>query len=240
MYYEVIGNENKNTIVFMHGWGADSSIFRGVISLLPKNNWRYVLLDFSGFGKSREPDEDYHVNDYANEVVELLKDLNINKAIFVGHSFVGRVGVVLASRFKSIVQKLVLVDSAGLIINRGVCYKLKVWRYKLKKHLISKGLLKGDLSRYGSSDFKALKSDTMRKTFLNVVNEDLSFDAKKIDVETILIWGKDDKDTPLKMAHKFHKLISNSKLIVLEDAGHYCFLDKMQDFVYILYDYILI
>ena len=240
MYYEVIGNENKNTVVFLHGWGADSSIFRGVISLLPKNNWRYVLVDFAGFGKSGEPNKVYSVGDYAEELNQLMKNLNINSAIMVGHSFGGRVAIVLSSRHKELVEKLVLVDSAGLIMNRGVVYKFKIWKYKLKKFLMRKGVLKLNLTNDGSSDFKALKSDIMRKTFINVVNEDLSNYARQINIETILIWGKNDKDTPINMAKKFNRLIDKSRLYVLENAGHYCFLDKTEDFVYILYDNIFI
>ena len=240
MHYELIGKENEKTIVFLHGWGADSSIFRGVISFLPKKNWRYLLVDFPGFGKSSEPERDYNVEDYAKEVVKLLKELNIDKAIFIGHSFGGRVAVSLASRYAFYVQKLILVDSAGLIMNRGVAYKLRVWRYKLKKKMIQRGIVKGSLESFGSEDYRALKSDIMRKTFINVVNEDLLDNAKRVEAETILIWGKDDNATPIKMAKKFNRAIAGSKLFIIEEAGHYCFLDKTEDFVYILYDNIFI
>ncbi len=239
MYYEIIGNNTENTVVFLHGWGADSSIFRGVISLLPKNTFRYILIDFNGFGESVEPERPYSVYDYADEVVKLLGELEVKKAIFVGHSFGGRVSIVIGSKYSSIVQKLVLVDSAGLVLNRGLIYKFLVWKYKFKKFLINKGKLKGDISKMGSLDYRNLKSDVMRATFIKVVNQDLLKDAKNIQSPTFLIWGGKDKDTPLKMAKKFHKAINGSKLFVIDDAGHYCFLDKTEEFVYILYDNIL-
>ena len=240
MYYELIGNNEENTMVFLHGWGADSSIFRGVISLLPKQKWRYLVIDFNGFGKSSEPEEPYGVGDYANEVVDLLKELGIKSAVFVGHSFGGRVAIKLASIYHSCVKKLVLVDSAGIILNRGLIYKFKVWKYKTKKKLIEKGFINGDLSKMGSLDYRNLKTEIMRKTFINVVNEDLLGDAKMIKAPTFIVWGAADKDTPIQMAKKFHKAIVGAKLFIIQGAGHYCFLDKTEDFVYILYDNIFI
>lgn len=240
MYYQLIGDANQNTMVFLHGWGTDSSSFRGVLSLLPKNNWRYLLIDFPGFGESPEPIRDYTVYDYASEVVGLLKKLNIANAVIMGHSFGGRIAVVIGARYSEYVKKLILVDSAGLVMTRGIGYKIKVWSYKLTKRLVGCGLLKGGLKQSGSADYRALKSDVMRKTFINVVNQDLLLEAKKIKAETIIIWGKNDKDTPLKMGVKFNKVISASQLYVIENAGHYCFLDKIEDFVYILYDNIFI
>ena len=240
MYYEIIGKENVKTVVLLHGWGADSSVFRGVVSLFPKNSWRYLLIDFAGFGKSPEPDIPYSVGDYAEEVAELLKTLEIKSAIFIGHSFGGRVSIALASRHSELVEKLVLVDSAGLIMNRGIRYKIRVWKYKIKKFCVKKGILKGDLKSAGSADYKSLNSDIMRQTFVKVVNEDLLKDAKKITARTVLVWGSLDKDTPIKMARKFKRSITNSVLYVLDGAGHYSFLDKTEDFVYILYDNIFI
>ena len=240
MYYELIGNNKNNTMVFLHGWGTDSSIFRGVISLLPKKEWQYLLVDFCGFGKSGEPPHPYSVGDYADEVVKLLKELHISKAVFIGHSFGGRVSIALASRHSSFVHKLVLADSAGIILNRGLVYKFKVLRYKLKKSLIKRGVIRGDLSKMGSHDYRNLKSDIMRKTFINVVNEDLSEDAKEIKVSTFIIWGDKDRATPIKMARMFNKAIKGSKLFIIREAGHYSFLDKTEEFVYILYDNIFI
>ena len=63
---------------------------------------------------------------------------------------------------------------------------------------------------------------------------------KKIDVKTFLVWGRQDKDAPIKMAKKFKKNIRNSRLFILSPAGHYSFLDKTEEFVYILYDNIFI
>ena len=236
MYYEIIGNTKENVVLFLHGWGADCTSFKGVVFNLPKNDISYILVDFPGFGKSEEPTKSYSVLDYANEIIALLDNLKINKVTIVGHSFGGRVGIVLASKFSERVEKLILVDSAGVIEGRGIKYHLKVWCYKFKVKLFGRERVK--LS--GSADYKALKSDIMRETFKMVVNEDLLNIAKTITIPTILIWGDKDKTTTIKAGKKLNRAIKNSKLIVLEGAGHFCFLDKPTEFVYILYDSIFL
>lgn len=236
MYYQKIGDCSKRVVLFLHGWGADLTSFAGVTFLLPPpSGVSYLLVDFCGFGKSPEPQRPYTIFDYAVDVKELLCKLKIDKVTIVGHSFGGRVGIILASKYKSLVEKLVLVDSAGIIEGRGLLYKIKIFRYKLGKKLVALRLKKKNFDG-GSSDYKALKTDIMRKTFVNVVNTDLKELAKEIRVPTVLIWGRDDDATTIKSAKKFNKLIKNSKLQIIENAGHYCFVDKPTEFVYILYE----
>lgn len=236
MYYEIIGNTKENVVLFLHGWGADCTSFKGVVFNLPKNNISYLIVDFPGFGKSAEPERSYSVLDYAEEIIELLDNLKIKKVTIVGHSFGGRVGIVLASKFAERVNKLILVDSAGVIEGRGVKYHLNVWWYKLKVKLFGRTKVK----QSGSDDYKALKSDVMRETFKKVVNEDLLDLSKNITNSTILIWGDKDKSTTLNAGRKLNRAIKNSKLIVLKGAGHFCFLDKPTEFVYILYESIFL
>ena len=54
------------------------------------------------------------VKDYADGVLELMDKLNIEKATLVGHSFGGRVAIYIAAKYPEKVEKLVLVDSAGI------------------------------------------------------------------------------------------------------------------------------
>lgn len=234
MYYKFINNSSERVMVFLHGWGTDSTIFSGVVSLLPRNI-SFLLIDFAGFGQSPEPQYPYTVDDYAREVVELLDTLKIKKATILGHSFGGRVGIVIAEKYWRYVERLVLVDSAG-VKNKSLCVKFKKWWYKVLKKCVSLGLLSGARLQIGSSDYRALKSDIMRKTFVNVVEEDLVHRANRIRADTLLVWGGNDEATPLKDGKILNKAIVGSKLVVIESAGHYCFVDKMQEFVYILYD----
>lgn len=77
----------------------------------------------------------------------------------------------------------------------------------------------------GSADYNAL-SGMMRRILVKVVNEYLEEEMKKIKCPVQLIWGAKDKDTKLREANVMLKHIPNARLDVIEDAGHYSFLDN--------------
>jgi pimeloyl-ACP methyl ester carboxylesterase len=54
----------------------------------------------------------------------------------------------------------------------------------------------------------------------------------------LIVWGEKDLDTPPEFGEKMHSLISNSKFIILKNAGHFSFLDKTKDFVKALREFI--
>lgn len=233
MEYTKFGT-SKNYLVFLHGWGADRNSFLWTQKYFL--DYSLVYVDFSGFGHSKPPSRPYFVNDYVKELKQLLDNFDIESLVLIGHSFGGRVAVKFASIYQQDYNKfaLVLVDAAGMKPHRGICYKIKVAKYKRCKRLATKNeKYKRRLEKFGSPDFK-VSCGVMRQTLVNVVNENLEPYAKNILCKTCLIWGKNDKDTKMYMAKKFSKLIKNSKLYVIDGAGHFSFLDKPQEFLIIL------
>lgn len=66
----------------------------------------------------------------------------------------------------------------------------------------------------------------MQKSFKLIVNEHLDYALPNIKNSTLIIFGKEDKETPLYMAKKLHNGIKGSRLVVYEKAGHFAFIDK--------------
>ena len=119
--------------------------------------------------------------------------------------------------------------AVGTVVSITIFRKYLIKRYKKLKIKVNEGLKdKKVLEKFGSDDYKQL-NDIMKQTFVKVVNEDLSDDASKISIPTLLVWGKKDKDTPLYMGKTFNKLIKNSKLIIL-NGGHYCHIENLQEY----------
>ena len=98
LHYEYKNLGSDLTIVFLHGWGIDGNSFNRIIDRL--KDVSILKIDFYGFGKSSEPYEYFDTYEYAYQIFLLLKKLNISKAIVVGHSFGGRVAILLSSIFK--------------------------------------------------------------------------------------------------------------------------------------------
>lgn len=238
MNYITLGRKKNPTILFLHGWGGSISSWGDLPKKLAGVGFYCVVIDFTGFGLSAKPTKVYGVGDYALEVKELLNELKIKKVNIIAHSFGGRVAIKLASETE-IANKLVLVDSAGLSPRKSLLVKLKIMRYKHLKKKVDKGKIeKSKLERFGSADYKAL-SGIERECFKKIISEDLSGFAKHIKVPTLIVWGKKDKDTPLYMARRLHKLIDGSSLFLL-DAGHFSYLDKPYEFTSEVYDFLLV
>ena len=170
---------------------------------------------------------------------EFLRIENIENPILLGHSFGGRVGILLSSRNK--VRKLILVDAAGIKPRHSMKYYVKVYTYKAVKHTLPAifGKAKGEelLNRYrkrvGTSDYSSA-SVTMRQILSKVVNEDLTWALPKISCPTLLVWGTEDTATPISDARKMEKLIPDAGLVEFPGVGHYSFLENPYQFAAVI------
>lgn len=223
-------------VLFLHGWGGSIASFKGLQKAL--KDYNTINIDLCGFGKSDSPPANFTVYDYAEIVLGVLNKLEIQKVTIIAHSFGGRLAIILASLRKDIVKKLVLIDSAGLKPKFNFITYMKIKKYKFYKFLVNKKLIKKSiLEKFGSNDYKAL--DKINKmVFNNIVTTNLDFLVSNIKCPTLLLWGKEDSDTPLYMAKILNKKIKNSGLVVFNNAGHYSYLDEPKKTLLILKNFL--
>ena len=88
----------------------------------------------------------------------------------------------------------------------------------------------------GSRDYKAA-SPMMRQILVNTVNEDLSSFARQIEEPTLLIWGENDTEAPLRDAKDLEKIMLDGALIVLPGT-HYAYLENLGRVLNILNSFI--
>lgn len=188
--------------------------------------YRVTLLDFYGFGETPHPDFALSLDDFVQSVITLINYYKMKNVILVAHSFGGRVAIKIAAKYGYLLEKMVLVDAAGLKPRRGVRY-----HYRLLRHKILKALKVPH--KAGSADYRQLPS-IKKKTFVNIVNENLTALLPKVTLPTLIVWGNNDKETPIYMARKLNKKIMGSGLVVLKNAGHYSYLDRPFEFLLIL------
>lgn len=221
-------------IILLHGWGSNITLFESMINHL--STYRTVIaLDMPGFGGTPEPEKPWGVDDYADFVIDFVKALGVEKSAFLGHSFGGRICIKLAAVKKTPfeINRLILVDSAGILPPKTLKKIIKQKKYKLGKRFLESSLGKTffpdklELLRQksGSADYNAA-SPLMRRVLVNVVNEDLEPLLPLIQQDTLLIWGENDAATPLSDGQKMEKLIKSSGLVTVKNAGHYSYLEQ--------------
>lgn len=231
IYYEKYGNKDKN-ILILPGWGNNRKTFDYLISILEKDYSIYIL-DYPGFGKSKFPSRDLYIKDYSYLIRKFLIEKKITNPTIIAHSFGGRIVIDLFKDKNNLdISNLILIDIAGIKPKKTLYKKIKEKIYKLLKR-IGKRLPKNIKNNYqerlikifGSNDYSKLNSN-IRKTFINIVNQDQKYDIKYIDVDTLIIWGELDKDVPLKDGYFINKEIKNSGLVVIPKSGHFPYLDR--------------
>lgn len=235
--------ENKEDgarpLLLLHGWMAKIEAMAPIYMFFQKSRPVYVL-DFPGQGgKSDQLPNVWDVPTYSSMVKAFIEEQKIEKCDVIGHSFGGRVIIYLASNYQDLFNKIILTDSAGVKPKMTVKKFFKIYSYKFMRNFLKIFLSKEKYEKKveemrkkrGSQDYSSLSNDIMRESFKKIVNLDLKPNLKQIENPTLLVWGDRDTDTPLYMAKTMEKEIKDSGLVVLENAGHYSYLDNTQKYL---------
>lgn len=231
MHYEVTGKDDGSPVVLMHGWGCNHTTVKSIAACL-EAGMKVYNLDLPGHGMSQEPPEVWGVEDFTGHVEKFVDQMGIENPILIGHSFGGRIAILMASRNKGI-KKIMLVDAAGIKPKRSLRYYWKVYSFKAMKKILlfvlgrEKGMEAVEKLRgsRGSADYRN-SSPMMRAVMSKCVNEDLKKVMPEIGASTLLVWGENDTATPLSDAKTMEKLIPDAGLVSFPGCGHYSFLDN--------------
>ncbi|MGR3304458.1 MAG: alpha/beta fold hydrolase [Candidatus Scalindua sp.] len=238
VFYDCAGK--GDSVILMHGWGGSAESFKPVFGYLSRN-YKVYAFDFPGFGRSSLPPNTWGIEDYGKFFINFLKTIEIERTNIIAHSFGGRVAIWLAANYPEKIDKLTLVNSAGIKPGRTLKYHIKVAIAKTGKKLFTLSIfgkyrerLLNNLYRLvGSKDYQQ-QAGIMRSTLVKVVNEDLRGLLSKIIAPTLIIWGENDRDVPLSSAKIMESEIKDAGLVVFKDAGHFSYLDKSSDFCVIV------
>lgn len=235
--YEIFG-EGK-PLLLLHGWMANIEAMFPIYQHFRKNR-KVIILDFPGQGgKSDKLKESFGVPETAELVYKFMERLNIIGADVMGHSFGGRIIIYLASKYENLFGKIVLIDAAGIKPKNNIKRMFKICTYKIAKMILKMFIPKEKYDerlnelrkKYNSSDYSKLDDGIMKETFKKIIDLDLTDRLKHIKNPTLIMWGENDKDTPLYMAKIMEKNIKDSGLVILKGAGHFSYIDDSPYFL---------
>jgi pimeloyl-ACP methyl ester carboxylesterase len=210
--YEILNRDKTKDIVFLHGWGSNKELMKQAFGKYFRD-FRHIYVDMPGFGKSSN-EMVLDTTDYKNIVEKFLKNISLDSYIALGHSFGGKVALLLNPK------KLILLSSAGIPVEKSFGIKFKILLFKSFKSIGFGKMYKF----FASKDVEGM-SQNMYETFKNVVDEDFSNDFKSFSNDALILWGKNDKATPLTSGKNIANLIKKSNFYEFE-GDHYFFLKE--------------
>ena len=227
-------------VLMIHGFFLDSQMWAPNIDVLAEH-FRVLAMDLWGFGYSSRKPMEYSYQLYADQVLGFMDALAIERASIIGQSMGGGTAMLFCIQHRNRVDKLVLVDAAGMPGNLPLTAKFfnfaGVGKFLMglrtnairKKNLADFWIHRrenltdeyfGQTTRFQKVEGtgQAMLSILRKKIFYTLGEEIPKLAA--MDVPILLVWGAEDKSVPLETGRKLHALLSESRLEVFEGAGH--------------------
>jgi len=237
-------------VILLHGFNYDSYLWAENIDALAQR-FKVYALDLWGFGYSTREPLDYGYQLYAEQVLLFMESLGIPSASLVGQSMGGGTAMLFCVQHRQRVNKLVLVDPAGL--PNPLPLMAKFFNLKgvgeffsgLKTDAIRKKGLR-DLFIYNNElltdDYfenatrsQKIENSTqvgmtiLRKQFFDKLSDEISHLAE-VDVPILLVWGREDQAIPLRVGQEMHRILKGARFEVLDNAGHVPNFERAEDF----------
>ncbi|MCC6587904.1 MAG: alpha/beta hydrolase [Bryobacterales bacterium] len=213
-------------VLLLHGWGGQIESFYPVVQAL-NPTFRTTAIDFPGHGQSALPPAPWHVSDFLNCTLRVMDQLGLRRPHIVAHSFGGRVTIKMAAEHPQRAGKLLFTAGAGVIPPASLSVKAKRFAANFKA-LVPENVREKLLPHLASRDYQ--NAGELRPTLRNVVSEDLTPLLSKIAHKTLLVWGDQDRETPLYCGETMKREMPNAELVVFPGAGHFPYLDQTNKF----------
>ncbi|MGB5964974.1 MAG: alpha/beta hydrolase [Sulfurimonadaceae bacterium] len=225
----------KQTMILVHGLGANGSESWDAISDEFAKHYHIVTLDLPGFGQSPGPfDVPASPESYSGLIMRIVSVYAKSKVIFVGHSMGASIGLHFMSHNPHVVDKAILIDAAGILQKTAYTkFLTKIAQNKspedihLAKSAINTLNTVTDIQVENFDKFSSIK--TIKTLFqenvdaqvaINLIETDFTNDLRNIQTKTLLIWGEDDPVAPVRTGKVLNFHLKKSKLIVLSNGGH--------------------
>ena len=235
----VVGPDNGPTIMLAHGFGCDQNMWRLVVERLGPS-LRVVLFDHVGSGSSDPSAWDAlrysSLNAYAEDILDIVRELDLHDVVFIGHSVAAMMGVLAVSADPSRFAKLVLLtpspcyidddDYGGGFSRRDIDELLESlesnylgWSRSMAPVIMGtpdRPELTDELTDSFCRTDPACARVFARTTFLSDNRADLA----RVSVPTLVIECAHDALAPREVGAYVHQHINGSKLVTLETTGH--------------------
>lgn len=243
LYYEDINpSSDKGIIILLHGFASSASFFKAQIKVL-KNFYRIIAFDALGHGKSEHPKELNISKNIRYETIrdleDLLKFLDINEKYgIIGHSLVGgMIAQLICMKHPEDIKFLILLNSGYIMIDnviRNMFYNLLPYFIRMNFLDVVAETVEDVLDKTIPYITTALSNSIyninlpkeelymrIEDQIFRMITEIKEYDPSGIKCPTLIIGGRLDNFAPEQMSEELQKKIPNSKLEIIDMAGHF-------------------
>lgn len=238
---------NGEPILAIHGLGSSTFTWRKLIDYPGLiQNHRLILVDLRGAGQSPKPhDKHYSILEQADLIYQFILEQDLRDLILMGNSYGGGVSLLVAIRLceqdRARFSKLILIDSGGY--DRKLPTHLKLLRTPIvgwialnilpartsarmilkqayyDKNEITRDQVEAYAAPIAARGGRHALLETAKQAIPKNIDE-ITSRYKTICVPTLILWGREDKIIPLEIGEQLHRDIPDSKLQIVENAGH--------------------
>jgi pimeloyl-ACP methyl ester carboxylesterase len=226
-------------VILLHGLGGSIESWKSNLKPLA-SKFKVYAFDMLGFGMADKPRIQYKVDVFTDFLQNFMDVMGLRKASLIGSSLGGLIAAWFSVHNQSRVEKLVLENAAGLEVgarNVIASFMGEWWTLENLKRFYQfvyydSSKINGEILRFRLEMFSSEDAKYAYRSTLNMPREweTLPVKLKKLEKPTLIIWGAQDKLIPVECAHKFHSLIKNSRLLILEETGHVPHAEKPEEF----------
>lgn len=241
LYYELYG-KSEEIVLFANGVLADTRSWAGQLQAFAKE-YSVLLFDFRGQGQSDKPNEPYAMQSHAADAVELLEALGIERVHWVGVSYGGEIGMIVATCFPERVASLTVAASVSHV-EPPLRQRIENWIAAAKT---------ADPERFFAETVTDIFSEhfqAQNPKFLQIVREgykrldyravvrlleafqqlNITPQLHKITAPTLVLCGAEDHLKPIRYSKIIHREIAHSEFALIPHCGHALTLERPEEF----------
>jgi len=238
LYYEFEPGKLP-AMVFIHGWTANMNFWKEQRAYFSGKN-AMLFIDNRGHGKSDKPKEyeAYRLEKFVSDLEAVVSTLKLEDFVLLGHSFGTMISMKYCEEHGDKVKALVLIGGGTRIktfhkLFYPISRLLSAINYESSVKLVENLSFVKEAVQLKEWALKQVLENTPRYSAMNgyktLTRVDLRDTARKIDKPTLIIVGEKDALLPVGKSEELRRLIRNSRLVVIPNAGHCVQLEKPGD-----------
>ena len=235
--FYILDKKTDVPIVFIHGVGLNHKIWEPQINVFENT---FLAYDILGHGKTPLDKENLSFDDFSNQLINLIDELNIRRIHLVGFSIGSLIARNFASKYSDRLESLILLCS----IFRRTEKQQQIVKDRFELAKKSKNLSKQALKRWFTDEYLEKNPNTYNKissmleknnmeNFLKIyelfVNHKDDEQFEKIKTKTLIMTGEGDIGSTPEMSINLSKVINNSNVKIISKGKHLCSIECADD-----------